>query len=109
MTEHLPQLNKTPILARYDAHKETGVAADASSFGLGAVLAQRHGKHWRLVHSASHLLRDAERRYAQIEKEALAATWACGRFHLYLFGCPSLHSVLTTNLWFLYWGGDEAD
>jgi len=29
---------------------------------------------------------DIERRYAQIEKEALASTWACKRFSNYILG-----------------------
>lgn len=35
---------------------------------------------------ASKSLSDTERRYAQIEKEALALVWAVERFHYYLYG-----------------------
>ena len=35
---------------------------------------------------ASHSLSDTETRYAQIEKEVLALTWACDKFSTYLLG-----------------------
>ena len=41
---------------------------------------------WRPVAFASRSLSDTERRYAQIEKEALAMTWACEKFTDYLLG-----------------------
>ena len=38
----------------------------------------------------SHSLSDTEKRYAQIEKEALAVTWACSKFSNYILGRPFL-------------------
>ena len=35
---------------------------------------------------ASRTMTDTERRYAQIEKEALACTWACEKFSDYILG-----------------------
>ena len=33
---------------------------------------------------------DTEKRYVQIEKEALATTWACEKFSMYILGHPFL-------------------
>ena len=74
------------MLALYNPQTETKVSADASSFGLGAVLLQLNDQSWKPVAYASRLLTDMERRYAQIEKEALAKTWACEKFSTYILG-----------------------
>ena len=68
-------LTMSPVLALFDPSKETIVSADASSFGLGAVLYQKEqGKDSRLVAYVSRAMMPTEQRYAQIKKEV---TWAC--------------------------------
>ena len=81
------ELTRPTVLALYDPEAPTKVLADASSFGLGAVLLQQMNDAWRPVVYASRSLTDTERRYAQIEKEALAVTWACEKFANYVLGC----------------------
>ena len=71
-------LTAAPVLAPYDPNKDTEVSADASSFGLGGVLSQKQeDQTWRPVTFISRTLTLMECRYMQIEKEALALTWAC--------------------------------
>ena len=80
-------LCSSPILALFDPNRETEVAADASSFGLGAVLRQKQSnEEWQPIAYISRAMTPTEQRYAQIEKEALALTWACERFADYLVG-----------------------
>ena len=62
------------------------MCADASSYSLGAVLMQEHSESWRPMAYASISLSETEKRYAQIEKEASASTWACEKFAIYLLG-----------------------
>ena len=94
-TEHLEAIDKlkaklvsNPILQIYDKQKETKIGSDASLYGLGAVLLQKHGTDWLPVAFASRSLTETEKRYAQIEKECLSAVFACNKFHNYVYGRP---------------------
>ena len=81
------KLISTDILAHYDPLKRCIVAADASQDGMGAVLLQLDNKgNRRPIAYASRSLNETEKRYAVIEKEALAATWACEKFSQYILG-----------------------
>ena len=74
------------VLAHFDPQQKSVVTCDASSYGLGAVLAQR-GKDGKEhpVAFALRTLTKAERNYAQVEREALAVIFGLQRFHQYLF------------------------
>ena len=80
------ELTTQTVLALYDPQANTKISADASSHGLGAVLLQKNGKEWRPVAYASRAMTETDTRYAQIEKEALAITWACEKFSTYILG-----------------------
>ena len=85
-TDTKTELTQPTILALYNPKAETKTSADASSHGLGAVLLQLKESLWQPVAYASRALTDTEKRYAQIEKEALAVTWSCERFSSYIIG-----------------------
>lgn len=78
-------LSSEPVLKFYNPNSESKISADASKSGLGAVLLQKHD-NWHPVAYASRALTGAETCYAQIEKEMLAITFACERFHQYIYG-----------------------
>ena len=62
------------------------ISTDVSSYGLGAVLLQRENQCWQPVIYASRAMTSTECRYAQVEKEAHATTWACEKFASYVLG-----------------------
>ena len=85
-TELKDILASTPVLTPYSVSAETMISADASAYGIGAAILQRVKGEWKPVAYASRALTAAEKRYAQIEKEALAICWSCDKFHYYVAG-----------------------
>nr|GFB19039.1 reverse transcriptase domain-containing protein [Tanacetum cinerariifolium] len=71
---------------------------DASDFAIGAVLGQRHEKHFKPIHYASKTMNDAETNYTTTEKEMLAVVYAFKKFRSYLIMNKSIvhmnHSAL---------------
>ena len=85
-------VSSNSALALFDPCRPTTVSADASSYGVGAVLTQQQPSgDWKPVSYISRSLTPTEQRYAQIEKEALAVTWACERFRDFLVGGLQFH------------------
>ena len=83
------------VLALYSTTRDTVVSADASSYGLGACLLQRQEDgDFKPVAYASRSMTETERHYAQIEKEALAVTWAVEHWSDLLLG---LHFKVETD------------
>jgi transposase InsO family protein len=79
-------LISAPVLQFYDPQLPIRISSDASSFGIGFVLLQRHGNFWKPVAYGSRSMTEAEKKYAQIEKELLAITVACEHYHQFIFG-----------------------
>ena len=82
------KLSMLTTLSLYNLAAKIKLSADASSYGLGAVLLQETSNKWQPVAYASCTMSDSKRRYAQIEKEALALTWVAEKFSMYLLGRP---------------------
>ena len=88
-------LSDSPVLAFYNPNRETILSVDASSYGLGGVLLQRHGDILKPIAYCSRSLTKSERNWAQIEKELLAAVYGSEKFHIFIYG---LEYTLETDL-----------
>ncbi|XP_057381569.1 uncharacterized protein K02A2.6-like [Daphnia carinata] len=80
-------LGNTRKLAFFDPELKMELIVDASPKGLDGILAQVNNKGERqIIAYASKALDATEKRYSQIEREALAIIWGCDHFQIYLLG-----------------------
>ena len=80
-------LAKAPVLCHYDPSLPLVLSADASAYGIGAVVSHRlpDGSE-QPIEFASRTLSKSECNYAQVEKEALSLVFGIRKFHHYLYG-----------------------
>ena len=81
-------LCKAPCLSHFDGSCQVVVAADASPYGLGAVLSIVTQDGEKPVAFTSRSLSRAEKNYSQIDKEGLALVYAVKKFHPFVYGRP---------------------
>lgn len=78
------------VMAHNNPHRSLGIITDTSPDGLCAVLTQytpdRPKESRQVIVHARKPLTDIERRYSQIEREALGIKWACEKFDMYVDG-----------------------
>ena len=75
-----------PLLVHHDDKQPLAMSADASQYGLGAVLFHLVNGVERPIAFASRTLTDAERRYGQIERKGAALIFGVKHFEKYLYG-----------------------
>nr|GEU69582.1 retroelement Pol polyprotein-like [Tanacetum cinerariifolium] len=94
----LKKLTEAPILIAPNWDLPFELMCYASDFSIGAVLGQRHEKHFRPIRYASKTMTDAECNYTTTEKEMLAVVYAFEKFRSYLIMNKSIvhtdHSAL---------------
>ncbi|GJX17183.1 reverse transcriptase domain-containing protein [Tanacetum coccineum] len=92
------KLTEAPILIAPEWDLPFELMCDASDFAIGAVLGQRHEKHFRPIHYASKIINEAKLHYTTTEKEMLAVVYAFKKFRSYLILNKSIvytdHSAL---------------
>ena len=80
------RLTSNEVLTFYDPKLQLRLDCDASSYGIGAVISNidKDGVD-RPIEFISRTLSPTERRYAQIDREALSIVWGVKRLHRYLY------------------------
>ena len=90
-------LTTSPITAFPDFSQAFRLYTDASTSGLGVILAQvRDGKE-RIICCASRALNQAEKSYPATKQECLAIVWAVAGFDPTSWRCPLRYTLITTS------------
>jgi hypothetical protein len=74
------------IVKLFNQNLPTVLETDASNYGIGAVMLQKHPEGWMPVQFVSRSLNSAEKNYSQIDKEALGILFGCERLRNFLLG-----------------------
>ena len=81
------QFTSVQVLTLYDPRLPINLAADASAYGVGAIISHIFLDGFeRCIAFVSRTLSTSERNHTQIEKEALSLIFGVKRFHQYLHG-----------------------
>ena len=86
-----------PVLSFFDINKPTRLSTDASRQGLGFILQQKTNDEWTLIQAGSRFLTEAESRYATIELELLAVSWAIQKCKIFLAGLQHFYIFTDHN------------
>ena len=81
-------LTTSPITAIPDFSQSFRLYTDASTIGLGTILAQVREGRERIICCASRSLNQAEKAYPATKLECLAIVWAVAKFRPYLMAMP---------------------
>ena len=91
-------MTAAPVLVPYQPERKTLVMCDASPVGLGGRLFQKTAHGYKPVHCVSRTLTETGRKYAQIEREALAVEFSTNQLQLYRLGSQEFQ-IATYHDW----------
>ena len=92
------KLTESTMLAYFNYDRSTEVSVDFSKEGISASLYQCDGKGSKVpISFRSRATTKAERNYSPIEGEALAVSYACDVFQIYLLGMENPFKIITDH------------
>nr|GEZ90262.1 DNA-directed DNA polymerase [Tanacetum cinerariifolium] len=92
------KLTKAPILIAPNWDLPFELMCEASDFAIGAVLGQRHEKHFKPIHYASKTMNDAETNYTTTEKEMLPVVLLLQEFDFKLLDTKGAENLAADHL-----------
>nr|GEY24534.1 reverse transcriptase domain-containing protein [Tanacetum cinerariifolium] len=92
------KLTEAPILITPNWDLPFELMYDASDFAIGAVLGQRHEKHFKPIHYASKTMNDAESNYTTTKKEMLAVVLLLQEFDFKVLDTKGAENLAADHL-----------